>query len=160
MTLGKKFFWLWILGGLFPATGAFAFNCQVSAGSLNFPTYDIFSTFPTDSTATLHVSCNAPEQNPHAPLPVTIALSSGASGNFAQRQMLSLAGGTDHLNYNLFTNASYSSIWGDGAGSSITLTNILDKNTPWDAVIYARIPARQNVRAGTYSDVITVTVNW
>lgn len=155
----KKLLFIFLFG-LFPAFPAFAFNCTVSTGSLNFPTYDFLSSMPTDSTGTIHVTCNIPDNNPHAPLQVTVSLSAGNSGSFSQRQMSPLAGGANGLNYNLFTDASYSTVWGDGAGSSSTLTRTVTKSTPWDAVVYGRIPARQKVSAGTYSDVITVTVSW
>jgi spore coat protein U-like protein len=158
MSLFKKTLVFFAILGFTPAVSAVAFNCNVSVGSLNFPTYNFLSSQPTDSTAAIHVSCNIPDQNPHAPLMVTLSLSSGNSGSFSQRQMVSGAG--NGLSYNLFTDASYSSIWGDGTGSSATRTRPVTRNSPWNAVVFGRIPARQNVQAGTYSDTITVTVEW
>lgn len=157
MSLFKKTSLLLILMGLFPAMPSYAFKCSVSVGSLNFPAYDFLSPTPTDSTTTIHVSCNIPASNPRAPLPVTISLSAGNYGNISQRKMSS--GGMNYLNYNLFTNASYSSVWGDVTGIS-TQTNYVTVNSPWDAIVYGRIPPGQNVPAGTYSDTITVTVQW
>lgn len=160
---GMKFFKIilmlggWV--GLFPTAAALAFSCQVSAGSLNFPAYNIFSSYPADSTATLRVYCNIPDNNPHSPLSVTMSLSTGSSGNFSQRQMLSLSG-ADRLNYNLFTDSTYSSVWGDNAAIPNTQTKSVSKNSPWDALVYGRIPPRQNVSPGQYSDTIIVTIEW
>ena len=154
--------WLifWMFFGCFAAAGADAFTCQVSAGTLNFPSYNFLSSFPTDSTASLQISCNIPDQNPHAPLAVTLSIGSGTSGSFSQRQMYSVSGGGDSLKYNLFTNASYSSIFGDGTGSSITLTHPVSKSAPWNVIVYGRIPPNQKVSAGQYRDSLTVTINW
>ena len=142
-----------------PLSMANAFQCQVSAGSLSFPSYNIFSTYPAESSVNILVSCRVPDQSPHSPLPVTIALSSGVSGNTAQRYMASTSG-SDRLFYNLYTDSSFSSIWGDGTGSSGAVTNLVSINNPWNAVVYGRIPARQNVTSGSYSDIITVTIAW
>jgi spore coat protein U-like protein len=136
-----------------------AFNCNVNVTGINFVGYDIFSTIPKDSTATVTVTCNAPPQNPNAPIPVLISLSPGSSGSFAQRQ-LQQTGGPDRLAYNLFTTPSFSRVWGDGSGGSETQSNLITRTTPWNATIYGRIPARQNVSAGSYGDVITVTIEW
>ena len=136
-----------------------AFNCDVIATGVNFGSYDVFSPVPLDSTGSINVTCNIPPQNPHAPLAVTVSLSPGNSGSFSQRAMQQ-AGGPDSLNYNLYTNASMSTIWGDGGGSSSVETAFVTQDMPYRATIYGRIPARQNVRAGSYGDVITVTIEY
>lgn len=141
------------------ALPAHAFNCNVNVTGLGFGGYDVFSSIPKDATATVNVTCNAPPQNPNAPIPVVISLSPGNSGNFAQRQMQRV-GGPERLAYNLFTTPSFSTAWGDGSGGSQTQTNFVTRTMPWNATIYARIPAGQNVPVGSYSDVITVTIEW
>ncbi len=141
-----------------PVNRAEAFKCDVTATGLNFGSYDVFSPVPLDSTASINVTCNIPSQNPQAPLPVVISLSPGISGSFAPRSMQSTGG--DTLNYNLYSTASMSTIWGDGGGSSSVQTAFVNKDMPWNATIFARIPARQNVRAGSYSDTITVTIDF
>ena len=136
---------------------AMAFRCDVTASSVAFGVYDIFSNTPNDTLGTISVTCNVPPQTPQAPLLVTIALSPGVSGNIAQRQLESAAG--DRLNYNLYTNASFSSIWGD-EGSFAVQTALITRNNPFTGTIYGRIPARQNVAVGAYNDVIIATINW
>jgi spore coat protein U domain-containing protein, fimbrial subunit CupE1/2/3/6 len=150
---------LGVLATLVIAPMAFAFNCGVTATGVNFGGYDVFDNVARDATGTITVTCNAPEQNPNAPIPVMVSLSPGGSGTFAQRQMQS-AGGTAPLNYNLFTNASCSTIWGDGSGASSIISNNVTRATPLTATIFGRIPPRQNVSAGQYSDLITVTIQW
>jgi spore coat protein U domain-containing protein, fimbrial subunit CupE1/2/3/6 len=141
------------------APQALGFRCDVTTTALNFGGYDVFDNVVRDATGTITITCNAPEQNPNAPIPVTVSLSPGGSGTFAQRQMQGPSGSTP-LIYNLFTNASCSSIWGDGSGSSSVVSDNVTRANPLTATIYGRIPPRQNVSAGQYSDLITVTIQW
>jgi spore coat protein U-like protein len=92
-------------------------------------------------------------------LNVAAAASPGASNNYAGR---TLRNGTNSLVYNLYTNAARTQIWGNGTDSSLRVTQsfagllLVDRTIP----VYGRIPARQNVRAGAYSDTIIVTVTY
>jgi spore coat protein U-like protein len=139
---------------------AFALQCNVSATGLSFGSYDVFSPHPSDTTGSINVTCNPPSQNPKAPIAVTISLSPGSSGSFGQRQMYPLSGGGGRLYYNLYTTASFSTIWGDGSGSSATLSNNVSRDNPWNATIYGRIAPGQDAPVGSYSDVITVRIDW
>ncbi len=63
------------------------------------------------------------------------------------------------MSYNLYRNAARSEIWGDGTnGSFIQSGSGAGANVPWP--IYGRLPGSQNVSVGTYTDNITVTVEW
>lgn len=134
------------------------FNCTITATGINFATYDIFRLSPTTATGSIGVTCNNPPQNPASPLTVTISLSSGSSGTFAQRQMTSSGG--DRLSYNLCIDPSCVTVFGDGTGGSRTLTNFVTNAAPWNVTFYGRIPAGQDVSAGSYADSVTVTVDW
>ncbi len=128
--------------------------CRVTATGLNFGAYDVFSAVPRDTTGTVTVTC---DQNPPTDITVTIGPSAG-SGGFNPRQMRQ-AGGTDRLGYNLYTTASMSSVWGDGsAGTSAVFIRKVNRNRPATATIFGRIPARQNVSVGSYSETLTVTI--
>jgi spore coat protein U-like protein len=144
-----------------PVNRAEAFNCDVTATGVNFGGYDVFSSVPRDSTGTITVTCNNPDKtdknNPSEDIEVEISLSPGNSGSFSPRQMQSATG--DSLSYNLYT-IPFSTIWGDGGGSSSVTTGFVNKDMPLNVIIYGRIPERQNVRAGSYSDNITVTIDF
>jgi len=150
-------FCIMILAG-FDSRPAEAFNCNVTVTSLPFGSYNIFSPTPLDSTANLNVTCNIPPQHPQAPLPVAVSLSAGNSGGFAQRWLQSA--GPDNLRYNLYTSAAFSTIWGDGGGSSSIVTAQVTSASPYNGTIFGRIPAQQNVRPGSYSDTITLTIDY
>jgi spore coat protein U-like protein len=151
---------LMLLGPLPAAAQSAPGRCDVTASGLNFGGYDVFALSPTDTTGTISVTCTVPPGHPQGPQTVTISLSPGGSGSFIQRRMQLLGGDTYQLNYNLYTNPGASSIWGDGSGGSQTLTNMVDRDNPWHATIFGRIPPGQNVRIGQYSDSITVTIEW
>jgi len=141
---------------LWPVAGQ-AFKCNVTAGGIAFGGYDAFSPVPTTATADIGVTCNIKEKNKAAPLPVMISVSAGNSGSTAQRQLRHAAGGAV-LNYNLYMDAGGGTIWGDGTGGSNSRIENVTKESPFNARIYGRIPALQNVPVGSYSDMITISI--
>jgi len=144
-----------IFSVLLPING-YAFHCSVTSTPVSFGNYDVFSTVPLDSTGIITLSCSNPEIKP---MPVTVSISSGGSGSFNPRQMR-LAGGTDRMNYYLFIDPSKTTIWGDNTGGTSTFTSTIVRNPTLNATIYGRIPAKQDLRAGAYSDSLLVTVAW
>lgn len=132
-----------------------AAKCSFTAANINFGTYNIIQTSPNTTTGTIHVSCN-----PAKPVPVTIALSTGSSGNYAQRELSPSLAGVDRLRYNIFTDASYSTIFGNGTGGSQILLNAVSRTAPWNVTYYGRIPAGQDVSADLYTDILTMSVDF
>lgn len=125
--------------------------CNISTLPINFGNYDVFSTVPLDSTTTLTVSCDQRVR-------VEMAISTSThSGGFDPRQMKHLTG-SDLLNYNLYTRANRSRIWGDGSGNTRTLRRRVRPNRPWNATVYGRITATQDISVGQYNDSLVVTV--
>lgn len=119
--------------------------CTLAVGGLNFGSYDVFASSHTDSTGAIDVSCDVAT-------PYTLTLSPG-TGSYSQRAMVS---GNHILNYNLYSDAARSLVWGDGTGGSVTVAGNTDTST--QHTVYGRISARQNVYEGAYVDSIVVTV--
>jgi len=132
-----------------------AAKCSFTAANINFGTYNIIQTSHNTTTGTIHVSCN-----PAKPVPVTITLSTGSSGNYAQRELSPSLAGVDRLRYNIFTDASYSTIFGNGTGGSQILLNAVSRTAPWNVTYYGRIPAGQDVSADLYTDILTMSVDF
>jgi len=129
--------------------------CGVSATNIDFGDYDVFSPTPTDSTGSITIFC---DETP--PPTVTILLSPSAnSGGFNPRQMKDLTG-PDLLSYNIYTKSNMSTIWGDGTAGTDIVDKKVNRNKPWVATMYCRIPAGQNVPAGPYLDNLTITIMW
>lgn len=133
---------------------AFAFPiCTVNTTSVNFGAYDIGSAATLDSTGSITLQCTE-----STPVTVTIGPSL-VSGALVPRSM-NLVSGSDALNYNLYTDAGHSSIWGDGTQGTATVVSSVTAGIPRNETIYGTAPAGQNVAVGSYSDTLTVTIMW
>lgn len=142
-------------------TAMAAATCSISVTSLNFGTYDVFSGTADDSTGTITVSCTQTSA-PVISLPVTVSLTAGTSGSYASRQMRS---GANILTYNMYANATRTTIFGDGSGGTSTIGGtfgftFVGQVLTGTGTIYGRIPAGQDVAIGSYSDTITATVSF
>jgi spore coat protein U-like protein len=72
-----------------------------------------------------------------------------------------IANGGNTLNYNLYRDSARSQVWGDGSGSTFTVTGtgsgLLTAST---LTVYGDIAAAQDKPPGTYTSTITVTVTY
>ena len=137
---------------LWAASDAAAAGCSISTTSVSFGMYDVFDTAPNDSTGTITLNCNGGARD------LTVEIDRGGAATFALRHMVN---GASQLRYNLYLNAARTAIWGDGTGG----TQPYDVGNPANnkdvtLTIFARIPAEQDVSSGSYSDSVTVTVNY
>jgi spore coat protein U-like protein len=70
-----------------------------------------------------------------------------------------MTAGGGPLHYNLYADPNFSSVWGDGTGTTVKQSyssgGILALFT-----IYGKLPTGQFVPSGLYSDTITVTVSY
>ena len=139
---------MWLLS----TTSAFAqASCTISATSIAFGNYNVFTTTPGDSTGTITFRCNSSAFN------ISISLSDGSSSTFNQR---TLRNGSEVLNYNLYRNAARTTIWGDGTGGTSVYTNSNPPSSNINVTVYGRIPAQQDVSAGSYSDTVSAVINF
>ena len=137
-----------ILGSLLVLAlpGAAWANCSLNVIDVSFGQYDPFLATDTEITGGVSMSCDAETS-------VQVSFSAGF-GPFATREMKS---GPNTIFYNLFTDPSHLTIWGDGSpGTSLVSIS----GTSGSHTVYGRIPARQNVPVGTYGDTITVTLTF
>lgn len=128
--------------------GATAHACTVTATNFQFGMIDPLIATDHASTSTITVTC--PSLTAY-----TISLSAGA-GTYGQRRMSS---GSDTLNYNLYISSLYTSIWGDGSGSTSTVSGSADSGGNTQTV-YGRSPYQPTAIPGSYSDSIVVTVTY
>ncbi|WWO99546.1 MAG: spore coat U domain-containing protein [Candidatus Dasytiphilus stammeri] len=80
-----------------------------------------------------------------------VSLNDGSQPDGKQRRMKGEQG--DYIKYDLYQNAAHTKLWDSklsqaGTGKETALT------------IYGRIPKQPSVKAGTYTDTVTVTVSW
>ena len=126
--------------------------CTVSATAVNFGTYDVFETTPDTSTGAIAYHCGTKDKN------VQIAISKGSSSTFSPRRMNN---GAEALTYNLYQDAAFSVIWGDGTnGTGVFTTANPPNNQDVNLPVYGRIPSQQDVSVGNYSDTVIVTISF
>jgi spore coat protein U-like protein len=125
-----------------------AASCTISATGPNFGTYDLFSTAPLDAAGSIDFQCNEPSA-------VAIFISPGGSGTYWPRAMRS---GAATLQYNLYTNAGRTQVWGDGTGGTSDRRIGASRGQP--VPIFGRIPPLQDAASGVYTDTLVCTFNF
>lgn len=134
-----------------PDASALTHCTIVSGGGVHFGRYDIFSMAPLDAAGSFSYECHGDTQDDL----ILIELGRGDGSSFLMREMTN---GASKLAYNLYLDATYTSIWGDGTGGSSRLGPFRPQHGTSTVWIHGRIPARQNARVGGYTDTLTVTI--
>jgi spore coat protein U-like protein len=137
-----------------PVSVQVASNCTISATAVAFPSYDpvaTHATSPDDSTAgAVSIACTKGTT-------ASIGLGLGANASGSTRRMKD--GSTYTINYELYSDAGRTTVWGNASGSWLTPAAAPDKNAR-TFTVYGRIPGGQDVPASTYTDTVVATVNF
>lgn len=133
---------------------------DTSITPVSFGTYSVFS--PSDNRTIGGVKIDkvydCSNSNTLITKTITIKLDKGSAGTYTPRKMTGTAGGS-YLEYNLYVGASAdAAVWGDSTNSTGTVTVAGSGNI--NIPIYGVIPARQNAAVGSYSDIVTVTLEF
>ncbi len=127
-------------------------TCTVGTTSLQFGIYDVFDSSPTDSTATIAINCQGNSRD------VRVSISRGSAPTFGSRRMWK---GSERLFFNLYRDAARTAVWGDGTGGSqVEIIDHIRNNETYPVTVYGRVPAGQDVSAGSYTDSVTVTIDF
>ena len=129
--------------------------CTVSlVSNVAFGTYDVFSASPLDSTGQISYRCTAGGTRPT----VRITLTHGNSPTYAARQ---LRQGADVLLYNLYWDSARLLVWGDVTeGTSAYYATYEPGSGEVNVNVFGRVPPGQDAAVGSYTDSITVVVNF
>jgi len=147
-----------LFAGLCNLSNAQAQACVASATPVAFGLYDPKASSPNDITGDVTIVCQATVALLVA---YTVKLNGGASGNIAARKMI-ISG--SQLSYQIYTDATRTTVWGDGSGGTAynvggyLLSVLVPVSKTYTA--YGRIPALQNVYAGSYQDTLTILVTY
>jgi spore coat protein U-like protein len=133
-------------------------NCTISAGSIAFGAYDPIGAnlgAPLDATGTVTVHCTEGSS-------ASIRLSQGANPDTGSsteavpvRRLKSAE--NKHLEYFLFSDTERTTVWGNDETAQVGHAG---DGTPTPLTVWGRIPAGQNVPAGTYNDTVIATVTF
>lgn len=128
-------------------------NCTISTViPVAFGTYNVFAATALTVTGSIAVSCTGSGN-------AVVTLDKGQHSNSFASRAMQRTGGGDLLTYNLYTDASATTVWGDGTGG--TTTQKLTGNNPSATLtVFGNAGAGQDVPAGSYTDTVVITVNF
>ena len=128
-----------------------AVSCSVTATGVAFGIYTPLQTAALAANGTIAIACTGVLYDV-----ATVSLSTGLSGTYTNRTLRS---GAAALDYNLYTSANGSQIWGNGTGGTGTAQAVLWFFAPTaNLTVYGAVNAGQDPAPGTYMDTITVSV--
>lgn len=137
----------------FSVTATLVNTCSVSAAALVFPPY-LAGAGAQTATTTVKVSCVK-----GSIFNVGLGFGNTTGSSYSPRL---LSSGANTLQYNLYTSSSYSTVWGDGSGSTQYVTAFGNGTAnPVPLTVYGMLPdnaANQVAASGTYSDSILVVI--
>lgn len=148
-----------ISGGISGGTARFPFtvranvlgHCAITAAShLNFGSAPGLLAANRDETSTISLSCTNRT-------PWNMALNNGQNAVGTTRRMR-LGSSSSHVAYELYRNAERTQRWGATIGNDTATGN--GTGAAQTVTVYGRVAAPQTVPAGSYRDVITVTVTY
>ena len=101
------------VGGSLATSATVTANCTVSTTPLAFGNVDSTSASNVDATGGLSITCT----NGSA-WTASAGVGAGSGASYASRKMTA---GSDLLNYNIYTSAARTTVWGDGTASTGTI---------------------------------------
>ena len=142
-------------GTTIAANAAVTESCVVTSTALQFGGADVTDGAAHAGTGGLDVMCTS-----GTAWTATADVGTGANATMALRGMTSTGGGGQKLNYVLYNDNTTTSPWGDGTAGSSPITGT-GTGVVVPIVLAGSIPLGQtNAPAGTYADVVQVTVNY
>lgn len=127
-------------------------NCSITTTPVSFGSYDPVvaqAASPLDGSGSVSVTCTK-----GAGTRIDLGLGSHPSGTTRRMQ-----GGSDFLAYELYQNAGRTVAWRSGPTAGQTIATAPNKN-PRTFVVHGRVPAGQDVAAGSYNDTVLATINF
>lgn len=126
-------------------------DCRISVTDLSFGQYDPLgqnSSRELNAAAGVSMLCTRDAR-------ATIVMDAGRSPLGSTR---GLSSGDQRVAYQIYRDADRTQVWGSGADALQFVSGGVQN--PQQFVVYARIPPGQEVASGTYSDVVTATVDF
>jgi spore coat protein U-like protein len=141
-----------------PVSASVSANCTIDAsGGVAFGAYDpVSANASTALTAsgTISTTCTNGAT-------ATITLGQGSNADTGStdtaplRRML--AGTSDYLNYQLYSDSGDTTVWGNTSATGVTVTGT---GAAVSTTVYGSVPGGQNVATGNYADTVAATVTF
>jgi spore coat protein U-like protein len=127
-----------------------AATCAIGgATTLDFGTPSLL-TANVDQTSTIQVTCTNTT-------PFNIGLDKGSNGSSVTSRLMK-GGGTETIQYSLYSNSSRTTNWGNTVGTDTVASTGTGSSQSF--TVYGRIPTQMTPSPDTYTDTITVTVTY
>jgi spore coat protein U-like protein len=146
------------------------FQCNVTASPLAFGTINPYDANLDTAFTNVAVYCEGKGQGGYDKATGTfhgdasLQFGTGSSGKFGLREMENTATPANVLEYNIFSDTSYSSILGDGTSSTTKIVFPFSvaplSNQTFNFTIYGRIPIQPSAIDGSYLDNVEVTLTY
>lgn len=134
-------------------------TCTISSGNLTFGNYDAIGKNATAAlTATAQISATC-TQGATATIDIDAGLHPSGTGN-AQTRRMKGTGATDYLTYDIYQDSSHNQRWGTKTSGTTRPLTGGGAGTPVGLTAYGSVPAAQGAPVGSYSDSVSVTVNY
>lgn len=145
--------------GTLTVTATVSSSCTIANATLGFGPYTPGS--HQSGNAAFSVTCTLDA-------PFGVAMGAGAHGSGTGASVTrKMSNGTTFLNYQLYTNAAETTVWGTTCPSTSPYTNCVGGNgtgAPVSLTVYGAIPATGNgataVGTGSYTDTVTMTITF
>ena len=127
-------------------------NCTVSTSELDFGTVNPLSGANVNGTGGITVTCTN-----GTGWTASADVGDGSGANYSARRLTS---GSNTLNYNLYTDGTYATVWGDDSGATDLLSGT-GNGSAQNRTVYGRIGSGQtSASPGSYSDTVSVTISY
>jgi spore coat protein U-like protein len=144
---------------------AWAAGCSVSSAGLAFGLYQPLS-FPgkltsADSISNAGISVVCTGIVGGGLYTLALGPSIAGPGDRVSTRYLVNSNGGDDMRFNVYTDAAYSVVWGDGAMGSLISGGIASGDSNRSITVYGRVPAGQNtLKAGSFAGSLTITLTY
>ena len=130
---------------------------QMNGNLMDFGILSAAQSSPVFDSATLQFTCTADGLLPT--VSYSVAISAGSSGDFNQRTMRFAAWS---ISYNLFIDPTFITVFGDGmpGNNSQTVSGLCVSGVTCIVPVYGKLDGGQSLRAGQYSDAVTITLSF
>lgn len=123
-----------------------------AAPALNFPASSLLSS-AVDAQASMSLQCTR-----GTAYRIKLGAGTGTGATVAQRRMRGTANAGNLLNYNVFSDAARTAVWGDTATAPAWVTGT-GTGSAVAIPIFARVP-QQTAAPDTYTDTVAITVEY
>jgi spore coat protein U-like protein len=144
--------------GALTVTATVSQNCLINSPTLAFGAYD---PIVTNAATPLNVSGTATFTCTEGASAVFVTAGLGSNNTHAVGTTRAMAGsGATFLSYELYTDSGHTIVWNAVNSGGHTFAPTFAASQTATATIFGQVPAGQNVLVSSYTDSVTMTINF